>query len=112
MMLWMFVLGCVTEKFYSTEDTAMVEMVDCSTVSYANVGEPFMVQYCLGCHAGYSSNRQGAPVDVTLDSLENIRLHIDQLRSEIESQTMPPSGGVEEGQLDLVLDWLDCEARR
>ncbi len=109
MMLWVFALACVTEEFYSIRDTAEL---DCSAVSYANVGEPFMVQYCLGCHAGYSSNRQGAPVDVTLDSLENIRLHIDQVRIEVESQTMPPSGGVEEGQLALVLDWLDCEALR
>jgi uncharacterized membrane protein len=109
MMLWVLLLSCVTEEFYSSKDTTESE---CSTVSYANVGEAFMVQYCLGCHAAYSSNRQGAPVDVTLDSLEDIRLHIDQVRHEIESQTMPPSGGVEEEQLALILDWLDCEVQR
>ena len=63
-MIWLIlsILGCETEEVYTVMDTAM----DCDMVSYANVGEPFMTQYCLGCHGAHSSNRQGAPLEVTL----------------------------------------------
>ncbi len=113
-MLWMVSLvfvGCETEERYSLDDTAFAE-VDCSSVSYANVGEPFMIQYCLGCHGGMSSNRQGAPTDVMLDNLDNILLHADTVREEILLETMPPSGGVNSDTIALFVAWLDCEVEQ
>ena len=68
-----------------------------------------MTQYCLGCHGAQSSNRQGAPPDVTLDSMDNILNHLDTIRDEVRSETMPPSGGVTEESIELVVKWLDCE---
>ena len=107
-MLVLFVVGCELEEVYSVRDTA----IDCDTVSYANVGEPFMTQYCVGCHGMVSSNRQGAPTDVTLDSKENILTHLDTIREELLLETMPPSGGVTEEGIELVVQWLDCEEIR
>ena len=98
--------GCDTEEVYVIEDTASV---DCVSVSYANVGEPFMTQYCIGCHATMSSNRQGAPIDVTLDTLDNVMENIDTIHDEILLEEMPPSGGVTLGNIDLMLQWLNCE---
>ena len=106
--LFILMLGCESEEVYSLRDTA----IDCNTVSYANVGEPFMTQYCIGCHGMVSSNRQGAPTDVTLDSKANILMHLDIIRSELLSETMPPSGGVTEEGIELVVQWLDCEEAR
>lgn len=106
-MMWLLWMGCVTEELYTVSDTS-VEQV-CDSLAYANVGEPFMTQYCIGCHGMVSSNRQGAPVDVTLDSMENIVAHIETIRAEILSETMPPSGGVTEESIALIVQWLDCE---
>ena len=94
----------LTEEVYTVMDTAM----DCDMVSYAN-GQPFMTQYCLGCHRAQSSNRQGAPLEVTLDSMDNIVMHLDSIRHEVRSETMPPSGGVAEDSIELVVEWLNCE---
>lgn len=109
-MMWMLLafFGCETESVYSVMDTA----VDCDTISYANVGEPFMTQYCIGCHGIVSSNRQGAPTDVTLDTMDNILTHLDTIQEEILLETMPPSGGVTQESIDLVVQWLDCERAR
>ena len=80
-MIWLIflILGCEMEEVYTVMDTAM----DCDMVSYANVGEPFMTQYCIGCHGMVSSNRQGAPLEVTLDSMDNILNHLDTIRHEV-----------------------------
>lgn len=102
------ILGCVSEEMYSISDTAF----DCNTVSYENIGEPFMKQYCIGCHGIMSSNRQGAPIDVTLDSIDNILTHLDTIRDELISESMPPSGGITEDGIELVVQWLDCEETR
>ena len=105
-LLLMF--GCESEQLYSVRDTSF----DCDAVSYANVGEPFMTQYCIGCHGIVSSNRQGAPTNVTLDSMENILTHLDTIRHELLLETMPPSGGVTEDGIELVIEWLNCEEAR
>ena len=109
-MMWILfaLFGCETEAVYSVMDTA----VDCDTISYANVGEPFMTQYCIGCHGMVSSNRQGAPTDVTLDTMDNILTHLDTIQEEILLETMPPSGGITQESIDLVVQWLDCERAR
>ena len=108
MLFWLF--GCETEERYAVWDTAMTE--SCADLSYDNVGVPFMTQYCIGCHGLVSSNRQGAPVDVTLDSMDNILEHLDVIRAEILLETMPPSGGVTQEGIDVVVQWLDCEEMR
>lgn len=110
MVMVLMVTGCETEEVYTVVDTA--EMIDCESVSYENVGEPFMTQYCIGCHGMVSSNRQGAPTDVTLDTMDNILTHLDTIREEILLETMPPSGGVTEESIELVVRWLDCEGAR
>ena len=106
LLLSWFGFGCATEEVYVLQDTAIV---DCTSVSYANVGEPFMTQYCIGCHGTMSSNRQGAPIDVTLDTLGNIMENITLIHKEISLEEMPPSGGVTPENIDLVMQWLDCE---
>ena len=68
-----------------------------------------MTQYCIGCHGMLSSNRQGAPTDVTLDSMGNILDHLETIRSELIAETMPPSGGVSGEGIELVVQWLNCE---
>ena len=109
-MIWMsFVLGCTNKEVVPIRDSALL---DCSDISYANVGEPFMTQYCIGCHGMQSSNRHGAPNEVTLDSIENIQMHVEVVHAEVASGTMPPGGGVASESVELVLQWLDCEALR
>lgn len=106
-MMWWLWMGCVTEEIYTVFDTGGDDL--CESLSYFNIGEPFMTQYCIGCHGMVSSNRQGAPVNVTLDSMENIVEHIETIRAEILSETMPPSGGVTQDSIELIVQWLDCE---
>ena len=108
LLLWMLI-GCDTEEVYVLQDTAFV---DCASLSYVNVGDPFMTQYCIGCHGAVSSNRQGAPIDVTLDTLDNIMENVALIHKEVSREEMPPSGGVTPENIELILHWLDCEGER
>ena len=105
-MIVIFWIGCT----YSQPplcDTA-------ADITYAEFGKSFMTQYCQGCHASTSTNRQGAPDSVNFDTLESIWiLREDILRvTTSESPSMPPAWAIPDTDIELLQWWLECGSER
>lgn len=100
----LFLLACVVNEEINI-DTASSE---CASLNYHNFGDAFMTQYCLGCHAFESLNREGAPTFITLDTLENIQVFREAIIRTINEETMPPQGGVAEETRQIAEEWLNC----
>ena len=83
--------------FVSCQEGATQLPVECDDrITYATVAEPFLRNYCTGCHASKLElgNRFGAPVSVNLDTYADAKQWA--VRSYVRAvhfQTMPPSGG-------------------
>jgi uncharacterized membrane protein len=87
---------------------------DCttSTLTYANFGSAYMTSYCLGCHSTNASNRQGAPISVNFDTLEQVQNQASRVdaRSGAGSSMPPvsfssiPSGS----ERTMLSEWIDC----
>lgn len=105
-------------------DTAMAEgpyttlterpCPDGSYLTWENFGEPFLLDWCTGCHAsGLTAERRAmAPVEVNLDELDSVRANMDRIwhRAADQNATMPPAGGPGEAERELLGEWLACGA--
>lgn len=100
----LFLLSCTLQKTIHL-DSAEPE---CSSLNYSNFAAAFMVQYCLGCHASSANNREGAPLDISLESIENIAEYQEAILREIAEETMPPQGGIAAETRQTAIEWLNC----
>ena len=85
-----------------------------SSLTYQNFGEPFMANWCNGCHSSGlpSGMRQLAPADVNFDTLAEIRAQsVAILVTTVTDVTMPPEGGPSDDERALLSQWMDCGAR-
>lgn len=84
----------------------------CSTASYATVGEPYMVSWCRGCHSAdlAPAMRQNAPVGLDFDTLAAVRAQLVPIEDSIANATMPPSGGPSTQDTQIMMTWLSCGA--
>jgi hypothetical protein len=84
---------------------------DCR-VTWDNYGEGFFVGYCQTCHAEGSPNRHDAPEAVTFGTEADARRWAGAIRAAVlaDPPTMPPGGGLTEGELDLLDAFLACDA--
>jgi len=83
-------------------------------ITYASVAEPFLRNYCTGCHATKlpSGKRYGAPLNVNLDNYADARTWA--LRSYVRAvhfETMPPSGGISVSERERFKQWALCGAK-
>lgn len=78
-------------------------------VGWDDFGHGFVLTHCQGCHASTSPERHGAPESVVFDTEQDV---LDQaeavLRVVVDSPTMPPAGGVTDGEKELLRTWLIC----
>lgn len=85
-----------------------------SQLSYEAFGGPFIITWCNGCHASGlpDAERQGAPLGIDFDDVAAVRLHAARIwaRSADHNVTMPPVGGPELEERELLGDWLACNA--
>ena len=83
-----------------------------SFLTWENFGDPFMRDWCTGCHSDRleEGERAGAPLMVNLNRYEDVVLQRDRiwLRAADENQTMPPAGGPGEDERALLGEWLAC----
>ena len=99
-------LGC------KGDEEQLLECPDESFVTYENFGEPFMLTWCTPCHSSHlvtEEERQGAPSGVNLDSYDDVldeSAHIQLFV--LDTDVMPPAGGPEEDDLDLLAEWIAC----
>ena len=81
-------------------------------LTYDTFGEPFMVDWCRGCHSAQltMTMRQGAPVSINFDTLQEIRAQSLMISMSVSRATMPPEGGPSSGDRQLLVEWLGCGA--
>lgn len=117
------VSGCGTEYVLDeppppADDTPLpvdAEACETSYLSYDNFGEPFMLNWCRGCHSSAipTGMRQKAPAAVNFDTLEDVRTRKDRVavRAASVAATMPPAGGPTLEERELLAEWIACGVR-
>ena len=85
-----------------------------SELTWENVGAPFILAYCTGCHASSLEGewRREAPVGIDFDDLGAVRVFADRIwaRAGDHNDTMPPIGGPPVEERRLLGEWLACGA--
>lgn len=123
LMIAALLAGCGTEyepidtETLTEEEVIAVDPDACETsyLTYDNFGEPFVLDWCRGCHSSAvpAGMRQKAPVAINFDTLEDVRNRSPRVLARAASQTatMPPAGGPTEEERTLLAEWLACGAR-
>jgi hypothetical protein len=87
---------------------------DCppSALTYQTFGEPFLVNWCRGCHSRDlpPEMRQGAPETVNFNDRRDVRQFAGRISSVVSAQSMPPAGGPGEQERGLLTEWIRCGA--
>ncbi|MEM9068623.1 MAG: hypothetical protein AAGE52_08960 [Myxococcota bacterium] len=85
-----------------------------SFLTYENFGQPFMLNWCTGCHSSTLSGdeiRADAPEGFDFDDPNLIRPHLEEIYERaVERRNMPPAGGPGDAERDLLGEWLACGA--
>lgn len=86
-----------------------------SFLTYEDFGEPFLLNWCTGCHSAAldEGERQGAPVGSNYETIALVRKNAARLwaRAGDHNLTMPPVGGPESDERALFGEWLACGAK-
>ncbi len=115
-------VACGTEYEPVESSTTPVVPIDvdpdaCETsyLTYDNFGEPFVLDWCRGCHSSSipAGMRQKAPLAINFDTLADVQNRRDRVLARAASltATMPPAGGPTEEERQLLAEWLACGAR-
>ncbi len=64
---------------------------------------------CVECHASNKegAERNGAPIDVNLDTYENVIEVAERANIQIQAGTMPPTGGLQLELRALFQQWIN-----
>lgn len=85
-----------------------------SFLTYESFGGPFIYSYCSGCHSKDlpEGMRQDAPIGSDFDTLESTRAWADRIwaRAADHNLTMPPIGGPDDDEREMLGEWLACGA--
>ena len=89
------------------------ECEDGTSLTYENFGEGFMLSYCVNCHGSEieTDQRFGAPINVNLDTYEDMSLHRRNILKTAARKTnpkMPPSRHVPMEERELLSEWIKC----
>lgn len=111
-------LGCGTDSAPPGEDPPGEDPpIACETsyLTYGNFGEPFILDWCRGCHSSSvpAGMRQDAPIDVNFDDAGDLAQWSARIaaRSTGAAPTMPPAGGPTAEERALLAEWLACGGR-
>ena len=109
------VAACGTDPAVDTHHD-QVPPDDCTTsyLTYDNFGEPFVANWCRGCHSSALPDdmRQMAPKEANFDTLDEVRTWSDGIVSKAggDPATMPPAGGPSDDERTLLAEWITCGA--
>ena len=105
-MMFFLLWACASGK---ANDTSSIVCTSSDVPSYQEWTNGFLLSKCQPCHASTTTNRYGAPEQVTFDTYEQVDTWIESIaRTVLEEETMPPSGGVTDEERALLELWLDC----
>jgi uncharacterized membrane protein len=83
-----------------------------SYLTWEDFGGPFMYTWCNGCHAAAlpDGERQAAPLGVDFDNIDLVRHWGERIwaRSADHNLTMPPIGGPDDVEREMLGEWLAC----
>lgn len=86
-----------------------------SFLDYENFAEPFVLDWCRGCHSAAipEGMRQKAPDTVNFDTFDDVRSWAPRIGALAASSTpeMPPAGGPTLEERRLLAEWLACGMR-
>ena len=107
-MILFWLLGCQnTEK--DTASITTITYICEEPFEFADWTQGFLDGKCQPCHGYYSPNRYGAPDNVWFDTEEASVFWKEAIRRTVlETETMPPSGGVNDDEKALLTRWLNC----
>jgi uncharacterized membrane protein len=111
------VLAACGKSFDPDREPPVIPPEVCATsyLTYENFGQPFVENWCRGCHsAGLPSDmRQKAPADVNFDTQVEVQGFAQDMAANAASAapTMPPAGGPSEDERALLGEWLGCGAK-
>jgi uncharacterized membrane protein len=119
MRLWLLLLvacgGKTTDSAAPPADTGPTDWAslgcdEAPTVDWNTFGAGFITHHCQGCHASTTLDRYGAPEDVHFDDVDAVWAWRDRVldRAAAEPPTMPPAGGTEPDQRQMLRWWLEC----
>jgi uncharacterized membrane protein len=88
---------------------------DTSYLRYDNFGEPFVTNWCRGCHSANLplDMRQGSPPEANFDALDDVRTWSPRIALRATHGTptfMPPAGGPSDEERASLAEWLECGA--
>jgi mono/diheme cytochrome c family protein len=76
-------------------------------------GRQILMDNCVTCHSSQLTGaaRSGAPADYNFDDIAFVREEAAELYSEAESGAMPPTGGLNDSQVESLRVYLACGAQ-
>lgn len=108
-LLILSLLSCKQESNGISQ--AITVVCEPETIDYESTAEPFLQNYCTGCHSSQlgGSKRFGAPETVNLDSYSAAVEWAERsfIRISLDGD-MPPGGGISQVEKDQFMQWAFC----
>ena len=78
-------------------------------ITYTNQIKAILDNNCIRCHDSdkQGAERNGAPLDVNLDTYENAVAVAERANTQIQAGNMPPAGGLPNDLRDLFQQWVN-----
>ncbi len=94
-----------------TACTSGGSQVDCKAITVPKFAEMTAWSKCTNCHSTTLSGaaRIGAPTAINFDKYDEAVMDADLARSEVESGSMPPGGGLSAAEKTQIVDWASCD---
>jgi uncharacterized membrane protein len=103
--------GCEPAESEPTPDVAPTGCgEDVPELDWEGFGHGFVTTYCQGCHASSAMDRHGAPEHVVFDTEADVMVWSARVLATAggDVPTMPPGGGPDEEDRELLEVWLGC----
>jgi uncharacterized membrane protein len=117
--LGFYACSAATEAEHSATDPNASGTCGATNGTYAERAEPFLTQYCSGCHSSSlkAAQRHGAPLDHNFDSEAELRatepqhLVLQLTPRNGKAPSMPPAGfeAPNPEERERFVQWLQCE---
>ena len=103
-------MGCLLVPLVGCVDDNAAFCEDVPTITWDSFGQDFIQHNCLSCHSARAAERNGAPVNIVLDTQAKVLEHKERVLHTISGGTpmMPPYGGVDTDDLWQAEVWLRC----
>ena len=106
-ILSFFLFSCSYEKIELPEANNTQENLTTEDITYTNAVKPILDQHCISCHSPSGSQSW---LDVSTYSGAKAQVTNGGIQSRVINESpgpMPPSGGIPQGEKDILQAWID-----